>query len=516
VYLETDPPCLEAPFVSGYDLAGLMLDWKWRYDTAKPEAALKLIRRLASIVAKAQEKGVFHRDLKPSNVLLHPTDGGKFTMWVTDFGWGQIGSVRALELAKGGPKGEQQRLAHRGAATSLYACPQQAKKEPPAATDDVHAIGVIWYQLLKRDPAAAAPFGAEWIEELRPAGFTDSQARVLQACLNTRTDKRPKNAAALVESLAGVTVGAPEVGGADGSKLISLKNPSSTHHTPVATTRGKEYNAEAAANSAAAMLASLGGGPLASGGPGTSTTGAIRLVKNSIGMTFVRVPAGTFRMGDDTSGRTYEGPVHAVKITRPFYISVTPVTQAQYEAVKGKNPSKFSRSRGGGLEHPVEHLTWDQAFRFCDKLARTADEQSHRRNYRLPTEAEWEYACRAGTTTDFAFGDKLRPADALFATSGHKQSGKSTGPVAQFPANAFGLHDFHGNVQEWVNDWFDEYYYFDSPAEDPPGPKRGQMRVVRGGCWALPAIECRSAARRGHAPDSPSETIGFRVVMEVG
>ncbi len=516
VYLETDPPCLEAPFVSGYDLAGLMFDWKWRYDSAKPEAALKLVRRLASIVAKAQEKGIVHRDLKPSNVLLHPTDGGKFTMWVTDFGWGQIESVRALELAKGGPRGEQQRLAQRGAATSLYACPQQVKKEPVAPTDDVHAIGMIWYQLLRRDPTAAAPFGAEWIDELKPVGFTDSQARVLQACLSTRADKRPKGAAALAEQLAAVTVAPADPAGPDGSKLISLKSQSSVHHAPL-TTRGKSYNADAAASSAAALLTAAGGGPITAGGPGSSASGGpVRLVKNSIGMTFVRVPAGTFRMGDDASGRSLEGPVHEVKITRPVYVSVVPVTQAQYEAVKGKNPSKFNRHHGGGPEYPVEHLTWDQAFRFCDRLARMPDEQVHRRSYRLPTEAEWEYACRAGTTTDYACGDKLTGRDALFATSGHKHSGKNTCPVAQFPGNAFGLHDMHGNVQEWVNDWFDEYYYFDSPPADPQGPKAGQLRVVRGGCYGMLPIDCRSAARRGHAPDSASETIGFRVVMDVG
>ena len=519
VYLETDPPCLEAPFVSGYDLAGLMFDWKWRYDSAKPEAALKLVRRLASIVAKAQEKGIVHRDLKPSNVLLHPTDGGKFTMWVTDFGWGQIESVRALELAKGGPRGEQQRLAQRGAATSLYACPQQVKKEPAAPTDDVHAIGMIWYQLLRRDPTAAAPFGAEWIDDLKPVGFTDSQARVLQACLSTRADKRPKSAAALAEQLAAVTVAPADPAGPagpDGSKLISLKSQSSVHHAPL-TSRGKSYNADAAASSAAALLTAAGGGPITAGGPGSSASGGpVRLVKNSIGMTFVRVPAGTFRMGDDASGRSLEGPVHEVKITRPVYVSVVPVTQAQYEAVKGKNPSKFNRHHGGGPEYPVEHLTWDQAFRFCDRLARMPDEQVHRRSYRLPTEAEWEYACRAGTTTDYACGDKLTGRDALFATSGHKHSGKWTCPVAQFPGNAFGLHDMHGNVQEWVNDWFDEYYYFDSPPADPQGPKAGQLRVVRGGCYGMLPIDCRSAARRGHAPDSASETIGFRVVMDVG
>jgi formylglycine-generating enzyme required for sulfatase activity len=522
VYLHTDPPCLEAPFVHGYDLAGLMLEWRHRFDAAKPEAALKLVRRLAAIAAKAHAKGVVHRDLKPSNVLLHPTEGGKFTMWVTDFGWGQIESVRALELAKTGPRGEQGRLAFRGAATGLYASPQQAKKEPPAPTDDVHAIGVIWYQLLRRDPTAAAPFGTEWVEELKPSGFTDSQARVLQACLSTRADRRPKDAGALGELLAAVTVAPPDPAGPDGSKLISLKSLSGmhppVHHAPAhaPTARGKAFDADAAAGAAAAMLARAGGGSLTSGGPGTSTTNATRLVKNSVGMTFVRVPAGTFQMGCANSGRDYEGPVHVVKIARPFYLSVVPVTQAQYEAVKGKNPSRFSRSRGGGPDHPVEHLTWDQAYRFCDKLGRVPDEAVHRRTYRLPTEAEWEYACRAGTATAFACGDKLSGADALFAGAGGKYAGKSTGPVGLYPANAWGLLDLHGNVQEWVSDWFDEYYYFDSPPLDPPGPKSGQLKVVRGGAWNTPAGECRSAARHGHAPDAPSDAIGFRVVMEVG
>lgn len=520
VYLETDPPCLESPFVFGYDLAGLLFDWKWRYDAAKPEAALKLIRRLASIVAEAHNKGMVHRDLKPTNVLLHPTEGGKFTLWVTDFGWGQIESVRSLELAKSGPRGEQQRLAARGTATALYASPQQVKKEPPTPADDVHALGMIWFQLLKRDRTAAAPVGNEWIEDLRPAGFTDSQARVLQACLSTRPDKRPKNAAALVEQLSQVTVGTADSSGPDGSKLISLRNPGSAIYGSVtATARGKTFDAAAAAASAAALLTAAGGGPLSGGGPGTSSSTGVRLVKNSIGMTFVRVSAGTFRMGspeNELGHRDQESPLHEVRITKPFYISVVPVTQAQYEAVKGKNPSKFTRSHGGGPEHPVESLTWDQAVRFCERLARMPDEEVHRRNYRLPTEAEWEYACRAGTTSAFSTGDKLNAKDAVFAGSGGKYGGKSTAPVAQSMANAWGLHDMHGNVQEWVQDWFEEYYYFETPGEDPPGPKRGVLKTVRGGCWGMFASDCRSAARRGHAPDAVADTIGFRVVMVVG
>ena len=151
---------------------------------------------------------------------VHPVDLGLLE---------PIQSIRSLEMARVGPRGEQQRLAQRGAASALYSSPQQSKKEPPAPTDDVHALGVIWYQLLKRDPSAAAPVGTEWVEDLRSNGFTDSQARLLQACVSTRPDKRPKNAAALAENLGAVTV-AP-VDTTDGSKLIPLRNPGSAVFT---------------------------------------------------------------------------------------------------------------------------------------------------------------------------------------------------------------------------------------------------------------------------------------------
>ncbi len=518
VYLESDPPCLESPFVYGYDLTGLMLDWKWRYDHAKPEATLKLMRRLTGIVAEAHAKGVVHRDLKPSNVILHPTDGGKFTMWVTDFGWGQIESVRSLQLAKLGARGELQRLAYRGASTVLYASPQQAKKEPPTPSDDVHALGVIWFQMLKRDPTAAAPVGTDWIEDFRPHGFTDSQARLLQSCLATRPDKRPRTATHLLEQLGQVTVGTATKDGTDGSKLISLKTPSSVN-VPIgalATSRGKSIDTEAAASQAAVMLAAAGGGPLTSGGP-LSTSG-YRLVKNTIGMTFARIPPGTFLMGcsDQEAGyRSHEGPPHEVKISRPFYLSVTPVTQGQYLQVMGKNSAKYSKSRGGSSEHPAETLHWKEAESFCSRLAQLNEEEVHNRRYRLPSEAEWEYACRAGTKTAFHSGDKLTPHDAITAASGGKYGGKSTAPVGSTPPNAFGLTDMHGNVQEWVNDWYDEYYYFESPKDDPNGPGRGVLRVARGGCWSMLPSDCRSAARRPYPPDTHSDTIGFRVVMVV-
>jgi formylglycine-generating enzyme required for sulfatase activity len=201
-----------------------------------------------------------------------------------------------------------------------------------------------------------------------------------------------------------------------------------------------------------------------------------------------------------------------VTITRPFYLGVFPVTQGQYEKVAGKNPSHFTRSRGGGPDYPVETITWYEAEQFCAKLGLLPDEEIHGRAYRLPTEAEWEFACRAGTTSAYHGGEKLSAKVAHYASSG---GAAKTAPVGSYPANAWGLYDMHGNVLEWVQDWYDEYYYFESGKTDPQGPDRGHLKVVRGGCFAAIATDCRSAARRPHAPDSPSNTIGFRAVLLV-
>jgi formylglycine-generating enzyme required for sulfatase activity len=534
VFLESDPPCLESAFVYGYDLAGLMHEWRGRFDVPKPEAALKLIRRIAEIVGHAHRKHVVHRDLKPSNVLIHPTEGGKFTLWLTDFGWGQIEAGRSLELARGGTsRGEQARLSHHGAYSPLYVSPQQQKKEPPDPRDDVHALGVIWFQLLKRDPHTAAPVGSEWAEEFIPHGFSTSQAKLLSACLATRPEKRPLDAGALYDLLSEEVATVP-LGGKppeDGSRIMPLKSQSGTSYTPLATksvapkpgsgtvaatARGKLVDQDAAAKAAASLL----GG--SRGGGGTSSARLPKLIRNVLGMTFAYVPGGSFQMGspDGEPGRRGdEGPQHLVRLTRPFYMAVYPVTQAVYEKVMGKNPAFFHSGHGqhtggqhGGGDLPVENVTWYDAERFCQRLSRLGDEEIIGRLYRLPSEAEWEFACRAGSSTPFAFGEKLTGKESLFADSSPRGQGR-TCPVGQHAANEYGLYDVHGNVYEWVADWYDEYFYFDSPGNDPHGPTTGEVKVVRGGCWASPANDCRSAARKSQHPDKPTNTIGFRVVL---
>ncbi len=511
VYLECDPPCLEYAFVSGYDLTALMYDWKWKFDQPKPEAALKLMRRLTDIVSKIHKNNLVHRDLKPSNVLLHPTEGGKFTLWVTDMGWGQIEAIRSVELSRTGtPRGEQHRLSLRGAHTPLYASPQLTKKEPPDPRDDVHALGVIWYQLLKRDPHSPGPVGNDWPEAIRAAGFTDSQAKLLNACLATRPERRPNDAASLGEMLANVAVATASA--QDGSVILPLKTGSSEHGLVAGGPKSGRFVRDTSGPKSGAMSAVST----------TASGGMPRLVSNSIGMTFALIPSGKFKMGSEESEpgrRDHESPQHEVTITQPFYLGILPVTQAQYDRVTNRHPSHFSKHHGGGPDYPVETVSWHDAESFCQKLSLLADEEIHGRAYRLPTEAEWEYACRAGTITPFSCGEKLTPKDAHYASAGAfaKTGGSGkTAPAGSLPANPWGLHDMHGNVQEWVQDWYDEYYYFDSPKDDPQGPAKGNLKVTRGGCWVMFPNDCRSAARRPHAPDSPSNAIGFRIVLVSG
>lgn len=537
VYLDAELPCLESTYVYGYDLTGLMNEWKRRFDTPKPEAAMKIVRRLAEIVGRAHAMGIVHRDLKPSNVLVHPGEGGKFSLWVTDFGWGQIEAERSLELSRHGetPKSEQLRLSYRGAYTPLYASPQQHKNEPIDTRDDVHALGVIWYQLLKRDPHVAAPVGDDWAEEFSRHGFSPSQAKLLSACVATRSDRRPGDAKALADLLkveaAASAAYVPSVD-PDGSKLISLTNQSTSSHKPVISVRGKPIEADAAAAAAAALLGGGGvGGKFGTrpnpttGGSGSknfpalmekSADGRPRLIRNSLGMTFTYISPGTFNMGatDEEAGRKqHETPQHPVRITRGFYISIMPVTQSQYEKLKGKNPSFFQKVHNAG-DLPVDSVTWSEAEKFCQKLSQLADETLAERSYRLPTEAEWEYACRAGTSTPYWCGMTLtsKEGHCKSMTSGQGQPH----PVGRSAPNPWGLHDVHGNIDEWCSDWYHEYYYFDSPGNDPVGPPKGEKKIVRGGSWADLPSDCRSASRKAMPPNHPFNTVGFRVVLTTG
>lgn len=294
---------------------------------------------------------------------------------------------------------------------------------------------------------------------------------------------------------------------ADGSVDIAELTSFATRrvYRHVETKLGVEQNPEFLGKSNSVSIVELGGGG--------------KLVTNSLGMKLVLIPAGEFLMGSskdsDPDASPDELPQHRVRITKAFYLGATEVTQGQYRAVTGQSPSGFT----GSEDLPVEKVSWRDAVDFCNKLSAKEGLAAYYRieggnvtiaggeGYRLPTEAEWEYACRAGSTTRYGFGDD----PAALGDYGwvNSNSDSKTHLVAQKRPNAFGLFDMHGNVWEWCWDIYG--LYAAAPATDPSGPLQATARVVRGGCWYFEPRHARSAGRNWNAPEIRSDNLGFRV-----
>jgi formylglycine-generating enzyme required for sulfatase activity len=258
---------------------------------------------------------------------------------------------------------------------------------------------------------------------------------------------------------------------------------------------------------------------------------------NSLGMKLVRIEPGEFLMGSiegqinllmwlfSESRRASfddEQPQHSVRITRPFFLGVHQVTQGQYQSIMGDNPSRFE----GSDELPVESVSWFDAVQFCNKLSERENRSPCYRiygtkvsvlngnGYRLPTEAEWEYACRSGSSMLYPFGDDASEiGEHILAWSAWygSNSQDTTHPVGQKRPNSWGLYDMLGNVWEWCQDAYDAAYYTNSPPGDPPGPAAGSRRVIRGGSWVNDARFCRPASRDRSTPEGRDNHLGFRV-----
>ncbi|MBF0341218.1 MAG: formylglycine-generating enzyme family protein [Magnetococcales bacterium] len=232
---------------------------------------------------------------------------------------------------------------------------------------------------------------------------------------------------------------------------------------------------------------------------------------NSIGVVFVRIPAGSFQMGSDkmfdTEASNSELPRHAVTITKPFCLGKYELTQAQWVAVMKKNPSEYK-----GQTLPVQEVSWNMTQEYIKQL--NAMEKTSA--YRLPTEAEWEYAARAGTTTTRFWGDGDRE---IIKYAWHGDEAGVTGgkphPVGQLLPNAWGLHDMLGNVWEWVSDRYGDDYYAKSPKEDPRGPAEGPpLRMHRGGGWHDDPDHIRSAIRFYFGQNGRNNSLGFRLAKD--
>jgi len=229
---------------------------------------------------------------------------------------------------------------------------------------------------------------------------------------------------------------------------------------------------------------------------------------HGVKLELVWIPPGEFIMGspESESGRdSDESPQHSVRIAKGFWVGKYEVTQVQWQQVMGSNPSCFK-----GNNNPVERVSWNDCQEFLQKMSRITG-----KSFRLPTEAEWEYTCRAGTTSDLNSGKELTNIDscpnldqvAWYVTN----SGYKPHPVGKKNPNAWGLYDMHGNVWEWCQDW--KGSYASGTQTDPQGPSSGSDRILRGGTWIFYAKNCRSAYRGGLAPGFCTNFIGFRIVM---
>jgi formylglycine-generating enzyme required for sulfatase activity len=387
---------------------------------------------------------------------------------------------------------------------------------------DVQALGLLWYQLLTGDLAGDGRGEEGWKRKATDAGMSHEETDLLSRCLAEDPARRPADAGNLAEELAAL---APEA------------VPPEPISVPVG--RMSRPTEEEPADPLAALLPGPSRERKEEEGPrrardareelwgkldtlGEKQPELAKSVVNSVGMKFVLIPAGKFRMGSpagEAGRRDNEGPDREVMITRPFYLAAHPVTQAEYMQVMGKNPARFNRAGGGGPDHPVEMVSWDDAVACARALSALPAEKEAKREYRLPTEAEWECACRAGTTTPFHFGPaldgNLANFDGNYPYGGGVRTAPAgrTTPVGSYPSNHFGLLDMHGNVWEWCANWYDAGYYATGPRKDPPGPEAGPFRVLRGGSWRNQAATCRAAYRNALPPHQRQPFVGFRLVL---
>ena len=257
-------------------------------------------------------------------------------------------------------------------------------------------------------------------------------------------------------------------------------------------------------------------------------------VTNSVGTKLVLIQSGRFTMGSQTSeeGSKEHETLHKVELTQPYYLGTTEVTENQWAQVMGpsmitemveeRDPKtkrfirkieKQSPNPMLGSQLPKTSVSWEEAVKFCQRLSELPEEKKEGRTYRLPTEAEWEYACRAGTSTAYSFGDRATSLGdyAWFVVNSKRNNIRTRYPVGTKKPNAWGLYDMHGNVWEWCSDWYGPYP--EGFVTDPQGPSKGSVHVRRGGSWDCLAVDCRSAFRFGVDQYYRDNDFGFRIAL---
>ena len=495
------------------------------------EEAVAILKQLCDALEHAHEV-MIHRDLSPENVMLLKNGQVK----LLDFGLARMVDSRTM-TATGKALGK----AH-------YMSPEQRKDSAHVdSRTDLFALGVMFYEML----TAKFPVGYQRIADIRP-GLPEECDQLVARCL-VPLDRRIETAREFREGLDGCLEAARRAServlqdaASAGPQLERHVLPEAEGRLPEADhgpvhlldyqsvleeslrqgsrellegprrKRGRVKRVlrlfikpmlAAMAVTAAAVVA--GAGMLYAAAQWKESlipkVGDVRLFS---GIEFVWCPPGVFMMGSakGEEGRQPGEERHEVTLTKGFWMGRYEVTQEQWQKVMGKNPAFFKAS----LYLPVERISWKDAQAFIARLNAARGD-----GLRLPTETEWEYACRAGSTAPFSFGKRITSNEANYNgeySYGDGPKSKRRGKTLMtgfFAPNAWGLYDMHGNVKEWCQDWYDAY--FRGPITDPLGPRTGTIRVVRGGgCFNQPWV-CRSANRQAYAPDRREESLGFRL-----
>jgi serine/threonine protein kinase len=551
-------PFLAMPYLQGASLES----WLRQGNAPTERQTLKLAREIARGLAAAHRRGLIHRDVKPANLWLDGAAGGRVK--ILDFGLARLAG--------------EQNLTQTGAilGTPSYMAPEQARGEKVDARADLFSLGVVLYRLCTGE----LPFKGNDTLSVLTALAVDNPAPphivkpsvsrplsdVVMNLLEKDPARRPCTAEEVLEALQRLESESPR------QEKTGSEKEATSDSSPGQADRGASRPAPRRRRLAllvgvlALLTGMIGvagwavtGRASKHGGEGTDQPwdgktagkhplaapekGWPREIENGIGMKLVRIPPGAFTMGSPPGeeGHDNDEGQHEVKITREFWLGVHEVTQKQFKAVMGYNPSFFSRDGKGkeGVAYgwkpaggkdkapadtkdfPVENVSWEEAREFCAKLSNRAEEKRRGRKYRLPSEAEWEYACRGGAPfyQVFHFGASLSSRQANFDVN-HPYGGPARETplnrpcnVGSYAKNRFGLFDMHGNVYEWCEDWYGADYYGKGPPSDPPGPSEGVVRVFRGGGWNSPGAYCRSADRHGSAPGRPYGSLGFRVAL---
>lgn len=536
-FQEDDNLYIVQEFIQGQDLTKEISPQKCFSETY----VKKLLQEVLEVLSFVHQNGVIHRDIKPQNLMRRQEDG---KISLIDFG-----AVKELGTLKVDTQGEIKSSVVIG--TPGY-MPNEQSLGKPCLASDVYAVGMIAIQAL----TGLQPFELEenpqngeviWLDKVQ---VSQDLAQLITKMVRRHHSLRYSCAKDVLQEL--LTVGEPTTIAPTELnppipplitipkfQVITPKPQSIKTRTAISKRRTiiSPSKSKSPINlSRRETIQFLG---LAAGGWLVSTLGKElfkiaffdkvvtvnsngniinshpvnakyfrEYIGSGVSLEMTEIPGGEFLMGspeNEKKRNKSEEPSHKVVI-EPFFLGKFAVTQAQYKAIMGNNPSKYK-----GKKHPVETVTWNDAIEFCKKLTKKT-----KRKYRLPSEAEWEYACRAGTKTPFHFGETITTdlvnydGGYTYASEPQSKDRKQIVEVGSFPPNAFGLYDMHGNVWEWCQDiWHENYYGAPSDGSAWIGDSKSNLRVLRGGSWFHSPANCRSASRFAYA--RKTHTYGFRV-----